>query len=421
MSVYRHGAWAPFHNTDLRGEFARRQKAIDEKISKLSNEEVMANDESLLVSNLYEEYCFFPVVIHEEDPARRCLVQNKLIVHDSSNYMTSGRRDGIEVDGIQISCYYPFEGDDILFDCQASTFSVAGYPSIELIDNCVALRASYRLSQMCGEADTVSALSQMSRDIGSIRSGIDYVNRDVVAFNQSLRPYIQQVLKKRKESVQRFFNLANLLNVPVSQNEFASNHIPIRRKRAIQPIAHQYQRKNEYCISDKDYSDILSAIRHFCSTFEKTPSVYSGMNEEALRSVLMAHLNSSYNPLVTGETFRVGGKTDIQISIEEQAAFIAECKMWSGPSAVQKAIEQIDNYLTWRDVKTALIYFVRQKGFISILEHAREALKSVDGIVQVNDIDRNEFDCYYASKATQGQMIRIRVFLFNMNPGISKR
>ena len=95
--------------------------------------------------------------------------------------------------------------------------------------------------------------------------------------------------------------------------------------------------------------------------------------------------------------------------------------MWSGPSAVQKAIEQIDNYLTWRDVKTALIYFVRQKGFISILEHAREALKSVDGIVQVNDIDRNEFDCYYDSKATQGQMIRIRVFLFNMNPGISKR
>ena len=37
---------------------------------------------------------------------------------------------------------------------------------------------------------------------------------------------------------------------------------------------------------------------------------------------------------------------------------------------VQSAVNQLDSYLTWRDCKTALIYFVKRKDFIKVLENA---------------------------------------------------
>lgn len=421
MKSMRYGPWVPFQAIDLRQEADRRRKAIADKIDRFSNDEVMANDESLLVQNLYEEFCFFPVIIHDEDQAKRKIEQQKISIVDRMSYVMEGPRGKIDVDGVQLSCFYPFEGDQTLFDCQASTFSLSGYPDIEIVDGCVVLRASFTLSQMRGVSATETALSEMARKIGSIRQGIEYANRDAESFNQSLIGFIQNTLQKKKANVQSFFSLATMFNVPISQNDFAINHISLQRKRCIRPISHHYERKKVYCIEDQDYYDILSTIKHFCSTFESTPSTYSEMGEEKLRSVLLSLLNASYNPLVTGETFRVGGKTDIQISVEEHAAFIAECKMWAGPSAVEKAVLQLDAYLTWRDIKTAIIYFVRNKNFIQVLDSAQTALRKVPGMVQVTEIDKNEFDCYFDSKTNAGQRIRIRVFLFNMNPGISKR
>lgn len=128
----------------------------------------------------------------------------------------------------------------------------------------------------------------------------------------------------------------------------------------------------------------------------------------------MASLNATYKGDATGETFRNSGKTDICIERDNRAAFVAECKIWSGPGEVEKAIEQLDSYLTWRDCKTALIYFVRRKDFIKTTETAESALRSFDNMRNVKSIDKNEFDCLFLSKSNPGQQIRMRVLLFNL-------
>jgi len=102
------------------------------------------------------------------------------------------------------------------------------------------------------------------------------------------------------------------------------------------------------------------------------------------------------------------------IERENRAAFVAECKMWTGPKEVGKAIEQLESYLTWRDCKTALIYFVKRKDFFKTLETAEASLRSFEGMKNVNTLDKNEFECRFLSKANPGQLIQMRVMLFNL-------
>lgn len=128
----------------------------------------------------------------------------------------------------------------------------------------------------------------------------------------------------------------------------------------------------------------------------------------------MASLNATYKGNATGETFRNAGKTDICIERENRAAFVAECKMWTGQKEVANAVKQLDSYLTWRDCKTAFIYFVRRKDFLKILDTVRDALQDIEYMRNVTSVDKNEFDCLYLSSANPGQQIKMRVMLFNL-------
>ena len=169
-----------------------------------------------------------------------------------------------------------------------------------------------------------------------------------------------------------------------------------------------------YSESDSDYEDVVSTIKHTLSTYERTPSSYKHMNEEDLRNTILASLNATYKGDATGETFRNGGKTDICIERDNRAAFVAECKMWKGQKEIEPAIQQLDGYLTWRDCKTALIIFVKNKDFLHTLETAEKALGSIKQMRTVLKKDKNEFECIYLSESNPGQQIRIRVMLFNL-------
>ena len=53
--------------------------------------------------------------------------------------------------------------------------------------------------------------------------------------------------------------------------------------------------------------------------------------------------------------------------------FVAECKFWTGEKDFLAAIHQLfDRYLTWRDSKAALLLFVTNKGFTSVVQKVRD-------------------------------------------------
>ena len=402
----------PFQDYELRKVIANQWAAVHKKIDNLSNEEIMANDLDILAENIYQEFFIEPVTIYEEDFSKRSVKQGKIMKYVDPFFRDYSGKEYVEVDGIIASFYFPYQGDQTLFQCQASTFSLGGYPEITLDKKTVSFHIERSLSEMKNISAKDNLLKSLEHSLNEINNGLSYANRDVNAFNASLKGQTFKELQEKKQKVEAYFSIATMFEVPIEKKEYAETHIPLKRN--IVPIAKHYESSNYYGINDAVYKDILATIKHTGSTYERTPASYISLQEEALRDTLLAALNATYKGDATGEAFRNAGKTDICIERENRAAFVAECKMWTGQKAVGNAITQLDSYLTWRDCKTALIYFVRRKDFLKVLEATEEALRSYEGMKNVTAIDKNEFDCLFLSKSNIGQQIRMRVLLFNL-------
>jgi hypothetical protein len=108
---------------------------------------------------------------------------------------------------------------------------------------------------------------------------------------------------------------------------------------------------------------------------ERQPTTFSEMDEAALRDILLVVLNNQFGP-AGGEMFSGRGKTDILIQHDRGAVFIAECKIWRGEKGLAEAIDQLLGYLVWRDTKSALVLFVREKGVSAIIEKAHAVIRA---------------------------------------------
>lgn len=403
----------PFMGKDLCAVLDSQKKKLEAKVDSYSNEEILANNLELLASNLYEEFYIEPISIFDEEFSKRSVKQGKIRRLADSFFRNDREKEFIEVDGVIMTFYFPFTGDAGLFESRASTYLLSPYPEIYLNDCYFSLQYEYTLSELQGKGAKEAVMQRVEHDIKEIRGGISYANADVENYNATLKDIAMDHLSKKLSKVQSFFTVAAIFEVPVKKTNYAETHIPLKRK--IAPIAHSYDKQNSYCINDVDYADILSTIKHTGSTYERTPSSYKSMQEEDLRNTLLATLNATYKGDAIGEAFRNHGKTDICIERENRAAFVAECKMWTGKKGIAGALSQLDQYLTWRDCKTALIFFVRRKDFLATLKIAEEALREIPEIKQVTAVDKNEFKCCMISSETPGQLIEVRVMLFNMN------
>lgn len=402
----------PFQEYDLRQILENQFLSVNKKIESMSNEEIMANDLEVLAENLYQEFFVEPITLQEENFAKRKISQSKIRERINPFYNELYSEDYIEVDGIIALFSFPYYGEKKLFKCKASFYCLSRYPEIEILQNEVIFSYIKTLDEMEQENAKENLIKVLKKDVDMVRQGLSFANNDVNAFNASLKEKALAVLKARKHNVEAFYTISSMFEVPIEKKEYAQNHIPLKRN--IVPVAHRYEKSDYFGITDKDYFDILSSIKHTLSTYERTPNSYQSMKEEDLRNTLLATLNATYKGGAVGEAFRNNGKTDICIERENRAAFVAECKMWTGAKAVQEAILQLDSYLTWRDCKTALIYFVRRKNYLSILKNIKCTLESIDHIRAIKEVDKNEFDCLYLSESNLGQKIRVRVMLFNL-------
>ena len=125
----------------------------------------------------------------------------------------------------------------------------------------------------------------------------------------------------------------------------------------------------------EDYEGILSIIKNLSLVIERNYQTFATMTEPDIRNIILVLLNAVYEGSATGETFNGSGKTDILLRHQGQSLFIAECKFWQGKKELADAIDQLLGYITWRDTKTALIIFNRNKDFTSVLQKIHETVK----------------------------------------------
>lgn len=406
----------PFEQYELRSVLHEQPTRIQARIDKFTDDEVMANDLKILVHNVCEEFRIDPLELHGEDAERRAVRNGKIQKwFDPVRYFMPDCRGAYrEVDGVTLTFVFPFSGTSWLFECRASHFYMAHYPEISLGQGEMSIEYQYATEDTKEEGWKERVFKRLDDDIKMLRQGIDWVNADVAEYNLGFARNVQSWLEARRGKVEAYYNVAKMFDVSVKKNEYGSRIIsPV--KRHIYPIAHQHaSQERTYCIEAANYEEILAILRHAGATMERTPNSYRSMGEEDLRNVLLASLNSSFKGIATGEAFRNNGKTDICIEAENRAAFVAECKMWTGEKEVAAAIAQLDSYLTWRDCKTALIYFVRRKDFLSVANKMSNVLREQENISQVSTLNMNEYKCFLASASSPGQRKEVRVLMFNL-------
>ncbi len=125
--------------------------------------------------------------------------------------------------------------------------------------------------------------------------------------------------------------------------------------------------KSQLTFPVPEYERILECIHSIGKMFERLPSTYSNKDEESLRDHILVSLEAVVLGSATGETFNKRGKTDILVRGASSNEFVGECKFWHGKEVFLETISQLLNYLSWRDTKAAVILFVPNADFTSVI------------------------------------------------------
>jgi hypothetical protein len=214
--------------------------------------------------------------------------------------------------------------------------------------------------------------------------------------------------------------MAASLGYPIKQRGDVSNTYAapvVRKKLPIQrPIASSSPFKPEPTLPMEEYAHILKTLSNMTLVMERNPKAFAGMKEEALRTHFLVQLNAQYEGQATGETFNYEGKTDILVRIEGSNIFIAECMFWEGPDSLSKKIDQLLGYASWRDSKTAIIIFNRNKNMSAVLMQIPDTVKGHANCKSQVSNYKNEtgFRFLFGQKNDRNRELNLTVLVFDV-------
>ncbi|TPF17991.1 hypothetical protein [Priestia megaterium] len=268
--------------------------------------------------------------------------------------------------------FIPFEGDDEVLLHRPSTFTLS--PSRAHIEN-------GKLVLRCVQFEKgIEEINKTYEEfIKKMNIELERVNSDLSSYNKEVVEMVDKNFNHRKKEALEQRNEESLLSIPIKRKSEKANtfNIPTPKLKEKIEIKTKKATKNSPPIPTVDYETyirILSTINDMGKQFERTPFMYKNNGEESLRDYFLLHLEPSSNGSATGETFNKTGKTDILLRYEGANIFVGECKFWRGEKSLIKTIDQLLGYLTWRDSKTAVIMFVDNKDFKSVLNKAEKTI-----------------------------------------------
>ena len=260
-----------------------------------------------------------------------------------------------------------------------------------------------------------------NENIRSILQQYENVKAEVERANASLDQYVRNVFSARKQRIQKSSGVLASLGVPIKKSSAVSATFsvpaPQKRKKPLlnKPSVKEAGFTPEPSLDQDTYVEILKLIHDVGKEFERLPSLYAGKEEEHLRDHFLMMLEPNFEGSATGETFNKTGKTDILLRHEGSNVFIGECKFWKGEKSYLATISQLLGYLTWRDSKAAVIMFVPNKDFTSVIVTAKEAsTKHTNFLKYVDEKDETWFNYEFHLDGDRNRVVKLAVMLYHI-------
>lgn len=411
MRGYRREGFHAFSEYDGFRMFENQKAALDQAIKRQADDYILNVNREEYLQHLIGEFSIEPIEIHRDGLS--VSTHEEMIpaeMHPRDYFMDRGGSYPRDV----LVFHLPFSGDPQLLKVRASTYSMSA-PLINVEQGCI----TFRMINFNLDAQRIRQESENT--IRSIETQNGYLTRDIESFNSSLRQHAERIFDARKEQLLKKNNLIASLGVPIKEsgNKSGTFSVPAKRTKAIaskpQPKVTDKGYQPEPTLDSTIYAQILKIIHDVGKQFERLPSTYSGKEEEHLRDHMLLILEPNFEGAATGETFNKSGKTDILLRHEGKNVFIAELKYWHGKKGFLETISQLLGYLTWRDSKAAVVMFVRNKDFMTVLETAKDSISEHENYLGfVNEQEEGWYSYRFHLNGDKNREVKLAVMLFHI-------
>jgi len=400
-----------FVTHDLDHSLRSTMQEMRQEVESLDENRLLNTAPDDLKKYLVEKYSVTPITLlrdqwyadHQDVPVD--------VRHDRRRWIDDRGRPAM-VPGERVDVRIPFEGEVELFYAKANTFTM-NPPRAVIEKNELLLRFESPADQ------PRDVRPHVDRILADIEQHLGWQRPMIEAHNVALPDAAEQAIQQRRSRLLAQSQRAEALGIPIRRRADAPKTyaVPTVRRKATPtlPPATTAQFRPEPALAMELYEQALKIVQDMALVMERSPEAFKSMDEEALRQHFLVQLNAQFEGRATGETFNMGGKTDILLREGDRNVFIAECKFWKGPKAFGEAIDQLLGYATWRDSKTAILVFNRGVETSTVLS-------GIDGVAKghgnfkraVNWLHESGFRYVFHSNGDKNRELILTVLVFHV-------
>jgi hypothetical protein len=363
----------PFCDGDTFAAFSKLVESIRHEILSLDNEYALKASITELEDHYIDKVRIEPLILHSDEYYIYDQSGTQIDVsHDVMRMVFPGERALVR--GTQLEIAIPFEGDPILWRIRASTWSLSGYPVIDIRNSFIILKVVFPDDS----ADPQRLKSEIDSNVRSLLNALENLRRDVEAHNNSASQTIRSTIEQKINTARSTVGAIVALGIPIRRRDQPLTYtIPAKRRQSpTMPRVKTEPYKPDPVLSEEEYSHILNVMQSMSLVIERNPVAFAHLDEEAIRTHFLLQLNGHYEGAASGETFNASGKTDILIRVENRNIFIAECKFWRGAKYFNEGVDQLLSYLAWRDSKCAVLVFNKTKDTSGVKQKMHELMQA---------------------------------------------
>lgn len=263
----------------------------------------------------------------------------------------------------------------------------------------------------------------VERKLQILENNIAQRNKNIEEGNSNLINRVKNYIENKQREIEKeITDIEQVINkIPVKLVRKESDNVPyvnfLQTREEIKPLVKPNAKRRDELVLDKEaLNSVIHILRNMGLQFEKTPRVYSKLEEEDLRDILLGTLSAIFRADVTGETFNREGKTDIRVKISDRDILISECKFWSGQENYSKSIDQLFSYLTLRENYAIIIMFSRNRGFTDVVDKAKESVKNQSTFIQgsLKEVESSYFISNHRFPSDDGKTLEIHHIMFDL-------
>lgn len=404
MARNRSSLFCDYNFLDLKRE--KREEMKDE-VSSLTSEELDENSTDSLAIIFSSKYTPSQIELHDvikKDGGQvEKEVQNRAGIPSRGQGTTTRKYERLNVK-------FQFDGDKKLFRYKPSSFNLNPPLYDKLRSSEVVKSFDFRTQSREAEEVKEELRSDIEEWKDDVRWWVESLNSDIRQMREKSENKARSAIERRRGEIETKTKVMEDLGVDTGSSG-SQGFVAPEKKRSIE-LPKPEDSGSPDILPDKHYLDVLGIIDDLGVNIERSAERVRDLDEESLRDIFLAGINTHYAGIAQGESFNRGGKTDILLPYENRNLFVAECKFWSGQAQFVDAMDQLLGNLTVRDSHACLMIFSKRTRFNEVRDKVEKTTKSHEQF----ETELPGYDDYdvYRFNIDSGTPVKVAVKVFNL-------